>query len=136
MTPETLHQLYCTLTGLEVRFDMARNFQWECWLARGWNNLDLACVVALVRSEIQAGRRWRTALRFSRLIGDLSFFEECLCDARAKARVKTMPREQSATLRASGRSDQLPGNPVRTAGTIMQEHATMARLLREWRSTQ
>jgi hypothetical protein len=119
-----IHQLYCALTGMQIRLDMAREHEWYHWIKRGFEERDLRDLVAFLRTEIRAGRRNPGALKFRNLIVNLDYFEEDLAEARATARQPKIDRGRAEALRATGRPAAPPTPPARDAGAIAQHIAT------------
>jgi hypothetical protein len=100
-----LHACYVGLTSLPIVLDMTRVWQWEIWIAKGWDKRDLELVIGHIKRGIKEQSRRSGALPFSNLIRDTEGFEETLAEARAKARVIRMPTGRAEVHRATGRSD-------------------------------
>lgn len=116
---KSLHALYCSLTGRDVRFDWRALELWQLWAAQGWTEEDLILVVNFIKRKIQARKRNPESFRLYNL-ADLGRFEDDLVDARNEARKpKYSPR--AAVLKASGRPGGPPPPPAKTAAQIMAE---------------
>jgi hypothetical protein len=83
------HQLYCQLTGQNLRLGFDRERQWYEWLCAGFTPLDLRRVVAYLQHEIREGRRNIGALKLSNLLQP-DRFEEDLNIRRV--RLEPLPR--------------------------------------------
>lgn len=120
MTDETpnatrLHNLYCSLTGLQLKLMMREVFAWNAFTAHGFTEDDLRLVVPHLKAKIKAGRKWPSALLFRNLIEREDFFNEELSEAKALARVPKVDKGRESVLRATGRPPQVKDN-VTTAG--------------------
>jgi hypothetical protein len=115
----SVHALYCQLTGMPIRLDMAREHEWFEWLKRGFTQRDLRDLVAHLRQEIRAGRRNPGCLKFRNLVVNLDYFEEDLAEARARSRVQKVDPGRSDVLRATGRPAGPPPKPARSTAEIM-----------------
>jgi hypothetical protein len=70
------HQLYCQLTGQNLRLGFDRERQWFEWLRAGFTLEDLRRVVAYLQREIRLGRRNIGALKLSNLLQPDRFEED------------------------------------------------------------
>jgi len=70
------HQLYCQLTGQNLRLGFDRERQWYEWLRAGFTPQDLRRVVAYLQREIRHGRRNVGALKLSNLLQPDRFEED------------------------------------------------------------
>jgi hypothetical protein len=70
------HQLYCQLTGQNLRLGFDRERQWFEWLRAGFTLEDLRRVVAYLQREIRHGRRNIGALKLSNLLQPDRFEED------------------------------------------------------------
>ena len=70
------HQLYCQLTGQNLRLGFDRERQWYEWLRAGFTIEDLRRVVAYLQREIRHGRRNVGALKLSNLLQPDRFEED------------------------------------------------------------
>ena len=131
MNPSSLHAIYTSATGLDVAYNMTRHYVWEQWSSHGWNEADLKAVIALVKAKNRAGGKW--SLDFNSLIRDWEKFEELLARTRLAKRKATIPTARAAALRATGRSDEPPISPAKSADQIIGEHLKNAEMLRQWR---
>jgi hypothetical protein len=86
------HQLYCQLTGQDLRLGFDRERQWYEWLRAGFTLEDLRRVVAYLQREIREGRRYVGALKLSNLLQP-DRFEEDLHIRRV--RLESPPRPSS-----------------------------------------
>jgi hypothetical protein len=96
-TPDlkSLHDEYCSRTGMDIAFNMTRERVWQEWMAfnkeKPFTLDDLKTVIAYLRSKIRTGNRNDGALKFSNLIGSPDFFEEDLALARQWREEKRQP---------------------------------------------
>jgi hypothetical protein len=70
------HQLYCQLTGQNLRLGFDRERQWYEWLRAGFTPEDLRRVIAYLQREIRHGRRNVGALKLSNLLQPDRFEED------------------------------------------------------------
>lgn len=70
------HQLYCQLTGQNLRLGFDRERQWYAWLRAGFTLADLRPTVAYLQREIREGRRNVGALKLSNLLQPDRFEED------------------------------------------------------------
>jgi hypothetical protein len=70
------HQLYCQLTGQQVRLDMLRERQWFELLRQGFNLEQVRRVIGYLQREIREGRRNVGALKLSNLLQPDRFEED------------------------------------------------------------
>jgi hypothetical protein len=85
------HQLYCQLTGQNLRLGFDRERQWYEWLRAGFTLADLRRVVAYLQREIREGRRNIGALKLSNLLQP-DRFEEDLNIRRVRLEPPPPPR--------------------------------------------
>jgi hypothetical protein len=83
------HQLYCQLTGQNLRLGFDRERQWYEWLRAGFSLDDLRRVIGYLQREIREGRRNVGALKLSNLLQP-DRFEEDLNIRRV--RLEPLPR--------------------------------------------
>src|SRR3974390_3521362 len=88
------HQLYCQLTGQNLRLGFDRERQWYEWLRTGFTLQDLRRVICYLQREIRQGRRNVGALKLSNLL-QLDRFEEDLNIRRV--RLQPLPRPGAET---------------------------------------
>jgi hypothetical protein len=126
MTPAIvqLHHLYRQLTGLQITLDFSRENTWGYWCAKGWTAEDLRLVVAHIKNEIRAQRRFPASLRFSNLVGQVDRFEEDLAEARARSRGSRVDPARASVLRATGRPGAPPPPSARPASQIIHQITT------------
>lgn len=70
------HQLYCQLTGQNLRLGFDRERQWYEWLRAGFSSEDLRRVIGYLQREIREGRRNVGALKLSNLLQPDRFEED------------------------------------------------------------
>lgn len=70
------HQLYCQLTGQNLRLGFDRERQWYEWLRAGFTLEQLRRVIAYLQREIRHGRRNVGALKLSNLLQPDRFEED------------------------------------------------------------
>jgi hypothetical protein len=78
-TPEHIlaaHQLYCRLTGQQVRLGYDRERQWYELLRQGFSLEDVRRVILYLQREIRHGRRNVGALKLSNLLQPDRFEED------------------------------------------------------------
>lgn len=103
ITPEHIlgaHQLYCRLTGQQVRLGFDRERQWYELLRHGFTLDDVRRVILYLQREIRHSRRNVGALKLSNLLQP-DRFEEDLNIARVRLEA---PRQPAAAPSASGLS--------------------------------
>ena len=79
------HQLYCQLTGQDLRLAFDRERRWYELLRLGYSLQDLRAVIAYLQREIRAQRRNVGALKLSNLLQP-DRFEEDLQISRVRLR--------------------------------------------------
>jgi len=84
------HQLYCQLTGQNLRLGLDRERMWYQPLRAGFSLQDLRSVVTCLQREIRAGRRYVGALKLSNLLQP-DRFEEDLQISRVRLRPPPPP---------------------------------------------
>lgn len=128
-----LHDEYCRLTKLTVRYDMARHFQWESWLSQGYTREDLALVIAYIWRRIKAHKREKESFKLCALIDDKARFEDDISMARSERMVAsktvTMPPSRASALRSTGRPTDAPSRPIRTPAAILGQSPTVPELI-------
>ena len=70
------HQLYCQLTGQQLRLDMFRERQWFELLRQGFDLEQIRRVIGYLQREIREGRRNVGALKLSNLLQPDRFEED------------------------------------------------------------
>ena len=85
------HQLYCQLTGQNLRLGFDRERQWYEWLKAGFSPQDLRRVILYLQREIREGRRNIGALKLSNLLQP-DRFEEDLYIRRALLEAPARPQ--------------------------------------------
>lgn len=86
ITPQQItaaHQLYCQLTGQNLRLGYERQQLWYQWLRAGFTPDQLRRVIAYLQREIRERRRYIGALKLSNLLQP-DRFEEDLNIRRAR----------------------------------------------------
>lgn len=111
---QKIHAQYRALTGLDVPYTMQTHFMWESWLAAGFIEPDLACVVRYLKAKIKDGKRPKESLLPRNLIQRTDFFGEDLAIARAETRNEHTPTPRQRALDSIGRSEQ----PKNTAAPV------------------
>ena len=126
-----IHSAYCKFTGnYDLVLTMSRHYQWNAWKAQGWTEDDLLLVIKNIKNKIRMGRKWDSALRFSKLIGDTESFGEELCEARALARVPKVDKAKESVLKATGRTNETSSDTVRTAAQVIKGAEELQKLLK------
>jgi len=87
------HQLYCQLTGQNLRLDFVRERQWYDLLHQGFTVEEVRRVIVYLQREIREGRRNVGALKLSNLLQP-DRFEEDLNIRRV--RLEAPPRAPSS----------------------------------------
>jgi hypothetical protein len=108
------HQLYCQLTGQNVRLAFDRERMWYELLRTGYSLADLRQVITYLQREVRAGRRNVGALKLSNLLQP-DRFEEDLQISRvrlhppssAPAALRPLPPALSAREQEQGRQRAL-----------------------------
>ena len=117
-----LHDHYCKLTGLPVRYTLYHEYCWSTWELAGFSKDDLELVIHYIQRRIRDGRRERESLMFRNLIAH----PESFADDLAMARVRQAPpidRAKSEVLRATCRSDSPHLPAARSAEQILKDEA-------------
>jgi hypothetical protein len=73
---QSIHALYCELTGQKLTLRFERERLWYEFLGAGFNAEDLKTVVNYLQREIRAGRRNPGALKISNLLQPDRFEED------------------------------------------------------------
>ncbi len=113
-----------------LEFDMRRLHPWEAFCLK-FSDEDLKIVVRFIKDKERMGKPTRS-LTFRNFISgpeSLEFFEEDLCEARARNRATRVDTDRASVLRATGRSDT-PEKPVRSAADIMAGDAAFKEFLK------
>jgi hypothetical protein len=126
---KSLHDLYQTLSGLEITLTMQGIYTWEAWLAKGFCEDDLRLVIEHLRRKVKDGKRMISTLRFSKLIGYTDYFAEDLAEARALARKPVVDSGKAQALASTGRTCDTPQAKVRTAGEVLRGNEALKKLL-------
>lgn len=130
---EKIHAQYKALTGLDVPYTMQTHFMWESWLASGFTEPDLACVIRYLKSKIKDGKRPKESLLPRNLIQRTDFFGEDLAIARAEARNTHTPTPRERILAQSGRSSDEPKDAAQRVRSIL-ERTKLAEMLKQWKA--
>lgn len=123
VTPEKLHELYCSVTGLQLKFTMAFNYYWEVWIGEGFTADDLICVIRYLQRRVKSGQRKIESLRFRSLIQNTEWFADELSMARADARNPRPSRGLREVLRATGRPAEPPKPEAKKIDEILASPA-------------
>lgn len=103
----SLHETYCRLTGLEIRFGFECESIWFSWQRDGYTEDDLKITIAYIqRLYCKQPRILAPCLRIHKLIGDLLNFSEMLAEARKVVRVKEENANKASVLRGTGRATE------------------------------
>lgn len=117
MTPSesirALHDTYCRLTGLPVRFGYSFEAMWFLWQREGYTERDLEMTINYLKTS-QRNRPDLLVpnLRLHKLIGDIGFFEERRAESEKIVRVKEQHAAKESVLRAIGRATEQPHDAV------------------------
>lgn len=126
----SLHETYCRLTGLELRFGFEAESIWFSWQRDGYTEDDLVVTIAYVqRLYCKQPRILAPCLRLHKLIGDLLNFGEYLAEARKIVRVREEHSAKESVLRATGRATVPETKPARSAGDILKAEQAFRELL-------
>lgn len=93
---ESLHALFCRLTGLEPGELDFRFFAetWKTYVTSGFDDNDLRLVIGLIKSDnARQERQFKRKLRIRDVIEDIPRFAEDLAEARRRQRLKLTARE-------------------------------------------
>lgn len=119
---KALHETYCRLTGLELRFGFEAESIWYSWQREGYTEEDLTVTVAYIqRLYCKNPRILAPCLRLHKLIGDLLNFGEMNAEARKIVRVKEQHAARDSVLRATGRTTETPKDAVPLADVLKSE---------------
>ena len=102
------HQLYCQLTGQNLRLAFDRERMWYELLHTGYSLEDLRQVITYLQREIRAGHRNVGALKLSNLLQP-DRFEEDLQISRVRLRVTAPAQSAPAPPRALPAREQYQG---------------------------
>lgn len=124
-----LHQVYVQDTRLDVPLNMGRMDNWHAWRSHGFTEQDLILVIRNLKAKIKDGRKWESALHFSKLIRETDVFEEELAEARAKQRERgqRIDPARAQALRESGRPPVQVIATARSAADIIAGDEAFAR---------
>ena len=89
------HELYCQLTGQNLRLDLVRERQWYELLHQGFTLEQIRRVIVYLQREIREGRRNVGALKLSNLLQP-DRFEEDLNIRRVRLEPPERPAPQAA----------------------------------------
>lgn len=131
-----LHEAYCRLTGLPLRYmPLEHDSDWYLW-SKEFGIEDLELVVAWLRSQYKDKPSiLKNSLMFRHLIRCRDYFGEYLAQAQAEAR-KPKETERDRVLAATGRPKNAEGKPAMSAAQVMAEHERMAVMLKAWKENQ
>ena len=90
-----VHQLYCHLTGQQLRLDFVRERQWYELLRQGFTLDQIRRVIVYLQREIREGRRNVGALKLSNLLQPDRFEEDLNI-----RRLRLEPHASPTTLKA------------------------------------
>lgn len=123
-----LHQVYCTLTNLNLPWQNSHLFAWELFGLR-FTEADLRLVINYLKEKQRKGRPVRSFTFRNFISGPsaLDFFGEDLAEAKAMSRAPK-PHLATSVLRATGRTMPEPDR-VRSAAAIIKGDEALKRLL-------
>lgn len=126
------HELYCSLTGLHLRYmPLEHDSDWYLW-AKTYDQEDLKQVVPWLRQRYKDRPDiLANTLMFRHLIRCRDYFGEYLAQAQADAR-KPKATERDRVLSATGRPMTHRDKPAQSAGQVL-EHTRMAEKLAAWK---
>jgi hypothetical protein len=124
-----LHAAYVRGSGLNLPLTLPRMYAWEVWLTHGWGEAELALVIKRLNFEVRQRMRTETCLRFSRLVEDISGFEEALAMARHHNRMPRTDHGKAQALQSTGRPAPAPAVATQSARQALKS----ALLSPEWR---
>ena len=114
---ESIHRLYCALTGFNLRLDMNREHVWFEYLKAGFTEPDLIMVIRHLKWCKRNGLPARS-LNFHTLIQQLDWIEETLAECKARARTYRPDPDKASVMAATGRKDERVSQ-VRSAGDVL-----------------
>lgn len=117
-----LHEKYCALTGLPVRYGYVFESCWFLWHREGYTEKDLEMTINYLKTS-QRNRPDLLVpnLRLHKLIGDLGFFEERRAESEKCVRVKEQHAAKESVLRAIGRTAEVQNEAVPLSRIIASE---------------
>ncbi len=127
-----LHLTYMKRSGLEIPLTMGRIMAWNQWRSHGFTEGDLEAVIALTKRRIAEKRKWEGSLHFSKLIENISHFEEMLAEARVWRRRPVVDQGKAQVLRATHREVTPPTASVQTSGDVLATAEAFAKF-KQWR---
>lgn len=107
------HDLYCSLSGRDELLSIEKVFCWRKFQEQGWTLADLRLALNHVKAQIRSGKKWDTALRFSKVVIDTEGFSETLAEAKALARVPKVAPSLRTALICTGRAENQQQVPVK-----------------------
>ena len=132
---ETLNSTYVRESGMESKPFLSKEFAWGNWSKHGFTETDLVQVLRYLRKQVKSGERKPASMLFRNLIEYPENFEQELSLSKeALLRYKAPESPRQSILRAAGRPEQ-PKDNCKPVADIMQQHALMAKKLKEWRES-
>lgn len=129
---QALHACYMQRSGLEIPLTMGRIMAWNQWRSHGFTEGDLEAVIALTKRRIAEKRKWEGSLHFSKLIENISHFEEMLAEARAWRRAPVVDKARAQVLQATGRPAPVVEVKTVAAGDVLATAEAFAKF-KQWR---
>lgn len=126
---EELHNIYCRLTGLQIKYSMYSHWIFERFLAEGFTRDDLELTIRYVNRLIKQGQRKIEAFKLRYFIEDLAGFADNLAIARATSRIKPLCANKVAVLKATGRIEQ-DEDGVKSAAQVIAGDEALKELIR------
>lgn len=113
---QSIHALYCALTGYSLPMDFYRESVWHQWFKAGLTEDDLRLLIRHHQDQAKQGRPARS-LVFRNMIVQVDYAQEDL--AMIKALGRTAPvTERQRILKASGRPEP-EKDTARSAGQVL-----------------
>ena len=106
------HQLYCQLTGQNLRLDFVRERQWYDLLHQGFTVEQVRRVIVYLQREIREGRRNVGALKLSNLLQPDRFEEDLNIPPPALGTAAPRPFLQSAPAAVPRRTRTSPRSGI------------------------
>jgi hypothetical protein len=126
MTPtteqlESLHALYCRLTGFDRPLTMQLRYKWERWCYEGHTAAELELVLKYLMRQVYTVRcRQKECLLPRNVIEDTEQFADNLLVAKAQARVPRRDDPKAKVLRVAAIKDSLTAETMaRSAADIL-----------------
>lgn len=122
----SIHALYCQLTGFALPMDFYRESVWHQWFKAGLTEDDLRLLIRHHQDQAKQGRPARS-LVFRNMVVQVDYAQEDL--AMIKALGRTAPvTERQRILKASGRPEP-EKDTARSAGQVLRESEALKALI-------